>query len=392
MTLLRAYPTISDLIHDVSGIYVPLPIHSFGFFVALAFVAAAWLLSLELRRKHRLGQIGAIKRTILLGEPPSPRELVVNGIVWFLVGFKIIGGVLNYGACTANPQAYIFSLEGSLLGGLATGALAVWLRYRTKMKARLPQPKSQTVEVPPQQLVGDLVVIAAVFGLIGAKLFHFLEQPSDLRYFLENPGEGLFSGLTIYGGLIIGTVAVVVWATKRRISVWHLGDAFGPALMLAYAVGRIGCQISGDGDWGIPNPHDMPGWMSFLPEWLWASDYSHNILNEGVPIPGCGENHCHRLDPKVYPTPLYETLVCTTLFGVMWAARKRIRIPGLMLALYMILNGLERFFIEKIRVNVQYRWAGIEFTQAELISLLLIAGGLALGYWAFRKARNVKKP
>ena len=98
-----------------------------------------------------------------------------------------------------------------------------------------------------------MVIFAAVFGFLGAKIFHNLENWNE---FWKNPIEALlsFSGLTFYGGLICATIAIFLLCQKTsRLAVRHLCDSIAPALMLAYAIGRIGCQVSGDGDWGILN-------------------------------------------------------------------------------------------------------------------------------------------
>ncbi|NNC86241.1 MAG: diacylglyceryl transferase, partial [Bacteroidia bacterium] len=185
-----------------------------------------------------------------------------------------------------------------------------------------------------------------------------------------------FSGLTFYGGLIVGAISVIWYTNKHKIKPFVIADAAAPGLMLAYAVGRIGCQLAGDGDWGIVNNSAKPGWLSFLPDWMWSFTYPHNVNRAGIPIPGCEGTHCYELADPVWPTPFYETMMCLTLFGVLWYFRKRIKIPGILFSLYLILNGIERFFIEKIRVNSDYIIAGFEITQAEIISTGLILAGV----------------
>jgi hypothetical protein len=87
-----------------------------------------------------------------------------------------------------------------------------------------------------------------------------------------------FSGLSFLGGLICATIAILWFAKKNNIKLLHLTDAALPGLMLAYGVGRMGCQIAGDGDWGIPNDAPKPEWLSFLPNWAWAYNYPNNVL------------------------------------------------------------------------------------------------------------------
>ena len=159
--------------------------------------------------------------------------------------------------------------------------------------------------------------------------------------------------------------------------------------MFSYAFGRVGCQVAGDGDWGIVNTSPKP--FSWLPDWMWAYDYAHNVNREGVPIPGCDwGDYCAHLPMKVFPTPFYEIVVCLLLFWLLWSIRKKVKLTGRMFAIYLILNGIERFFIEKIRVNTRYDIFGFHPTQAELISSLLVVCGVLLYLYAPRLAINKK--
>jgi prolipoprotein diacylglyceryltransferase len=183
-----------------------------------------------------------------------------------------------------------------------------------------------------------------------------------------------FSGLTFYGGLILATVAIIFYVRKFKIRVIHFADAMAPTMLFAYAAGRIGCHMSGDGDWGIPNFNPKP--FSWLPDWAWAYTYPHNVLNEGVPIPGCVGAYCNQLPLTVYPTTLYEIIIMFALFAIMWSFRKKITQPGILSGVYMIFAGGERFMIEKIRVNNRIASLPFQPTQAELISIILILIGL----------------
>jgi prolipoprotein diacylglyceryltransferase len=116
-----------------------------------------------------------------------------------------------------------------------------------------------------------------------------------------------------------------------------------------------------------------------------AYNYPHNVINEGIGIMNCEGQYCNQLPVPVFPTPFYETVMCLILFGILWALRKRIRIPGMLFAIYLVLNGIERFLIEKIRVNTEYSIMGFHPTQAELISSVLILTGIALMYYFKRK-------
>ncbi|MCS7082011.1 MAG: prolipoprotein diacylglyceryl transferase [Bacteroidetes bacterium] len=258
---------------------------------------------------------------------------------------------------------------GILLAAYTTAANFRWMHRSGILPAiairlrRKGQARSEHAVRPPSEVVGNLALIAAATGLVGAKLFHIWEY-WDL--FRARPWEMLFSpgGLTFYGGLITGALGVV-WALRRyRIPIKPAADAIAPGLMLAYGVGRIGCHLAGDGDWGIPA--DLAAKPDWLPTWLWAETYPRAIV--GPP------------EVPVYPTPLYEFFLCTLFFGLLWVLRRHPYRFGWLFSLYLVLNGLERFLIEQIRVNPRFSFFGWQVTQAELIALLLMLGGL-VGLW-----------
>ena len=262
------------------------------------------------------------------------------------------------------------------------------MRYREKKKEQLPKPEWVTENLHPFQHVPNMTLIAAIAGILGEKIFHNLE---NLDEFMRDLIESLisFSGLTMYCGLIVASFSVIFYARKNGITTTHLIDACAPSLMLAYGVGRIGCQLAGDGDWGIENIFVKPSWF-FLPDKVWAYTYPHNVNNVGIPIPDCTGKFCSVLENPVFPTPLWEAIICIVLFFVLWSVRKKITIPGAMFCLYLILNGVERFFIEKIRINTTYNIFGRHITQAEIIAVLLFILG-TIGIFYFKKQSREKK-
>jgi phosphatidylglycerol:prolipoprotein diacylglycerol transferase len=200
-----------------------------------------------------------------------------------------------------------------------------------------------------------------IAGLVGARIFSILDYP---RQFLEHPAAMIFSrtGFSIYGGLCFGVSAGVIYLRKCAIPMLPMLDAVAPSLMLGYAIGRLGCQLSGDGDWGIASNLVLkPAW---LPDWMWGQTYEGNIL--GVSLPAGG----------VYPTPIYEAAMALVLFGVLWLLRSQRCQPGFLFSMYLMLAGFERLLIEKIRINVDYHLFGWAFTQAEAISFTLVLAGL----------------
>lgn len=383
------YPNLYYAFKDLFGVELPFLkiFQTFGFFVAVAFLAAAYVLTIELRRREKLGWLHGIPEVIEVGKPASSAELIWNGVLGFLLGFKLIGAILAREAVAKDLQGFLFSVQGSWPAGILLAAVLVWLKYNSRKKKTLPTPKKETIMVMPHQRVPDFTVMAAIAGLIGAKIFHNLENWND---FVQDPVGSLisFSGLTFYGGLIVAAIVIIRYATKKQINTFHLIDSAAPALMLAYGVGRMGCHFAGDGDWGIVNTHPNP--FSWLPNWAWAFSYPHNVINEGIPIPGCDGRYCRMLELPVYPTPLYEIIACLLLFVVLWSIRKKIKTPGVIFGIYLVMNGVERFFIEKIRVNTRYDIFGFHPTQAEIISTLMVIGGALFIWYSRRRAYSAK--
>lgn len=363
-------------------------VNSFGFFVALAFIIAAILLSKELQRKSRQGFFQPTEIQLTVGEPASLADILLNFLLGFVLGFKIVAMFVLNSAATEDPQAFIFSTLGSWPAGIGLGLLFGGLKWYEKHKTRLPKPEKRMIRIWPQDRVGEITIIALVFGLLGAKLFDIFENWDG---FLKDPSSYLFSpsGLTMYGGLICAALAIWYYASRNKIGFWYLNDAAAPALMLAYSIGRIGCQVAGDGDWGIAS--DLAQKPSFLPDWMWSYTYPHNVNNDGIAMANCFEpKYCFELPHGVYPTPFYEVIACFFLFLILWSIRKKLKVPGTVFAVYLMFNGLERFFVEKIRVNNRMNLFGLHPTQAELISTLLFFTGLVL--WITLRAKAAKTP
>jgi phosphatidylglycerol---prolipoprotein diacylglyceryl transferase len=425
------YPNLYYAFKDFFGVEWPALrfINSFGFFVAFAFLAAAYVLTQELRRRERLGLMQFTETKITVGRGATTSELFFNFLLGFILGYKIFGLFLSGGSAADDPREFIFSGQGNLPAGLLLGGIWVFVKWWEKNKQKLAKPEERTIRIWPHDRVGDVVILAAIFGFLGAKIFHNLENWNE---FWESPLEALlsFSGLTFYGGLICATVAIVWYAKKHRIAVKHLADSIAPALMLAYAVGRIGCQVAGDGDWGILNSayistpeakvvrtdtatfnkalaqnssiymeqsaytsidqvqhKNVPG-PRWIPKWMVAYNYPRNVINEGVTIKNCEGQYCRQLPIPVFPTAFYETVICALLTALLFFLRSRITVAGSIFAIYLILNGLERFFIEKIRVNTQYEIFGFHPTQAELISAFLVLTGVVLLVIVYRKKKT----
>jgi prolipoprotein diacylglyceryltransferase len=381
------YPTLSDALNEWFGISVPLPIQTFGLMMALSFFLAAYVLTLELKRKERQGLISPFTYQLTTGKPATFSEIFISAVVGFIIGFKLLEAILHYSDLVNDPQTFLLSSRGNILGGLLLGAYSGWSKYHEKEKLKSATPKVVTHTGHPHQFVMNITMAAAIGGLLGAKIFHNLENIDD---FLKDPVDALisFSGLTFFGGLICGAAAVLWYSSKTlKIPPLVMCDATAPALMLSYGTGRLGCHLSGDGDWGIANTLPKPSWFPF-PEWMWRYNYPHNVIGEGVPIEGCTGKHCFELIPPVFPTPLYEAIACILLFLLLWRLRKRFATPGMLFSVYILFTGIERLAIEQIRVNTKYHFGSYAITQAELISAALIVVSITAIAYLYRKSSH----
>ena len=400
------YPNLYFAFLDLFGWDLPALklINSFGMLVALAFLSAHGLLRLELKRLTGLGCFSSSTTKTMVGMAPNPLDIGLQALLGFVLGWKVLYLILNAGELfqgSGLPQAHLFSTEGNLwFGVIGAVILAAW-RYWEVQKERLPQPKELTTKVEPYELVGGITASAAIGGILGAKLFHLLEYPEEFKAFIQAPSLNAFlGGLTIYGGLLVGGLAVYLYARRNKLHFLRLADATAPGLLLAYGIGRLGCQISGDGDWGIPNPNPKPGWLSWAPDWVWAYAYPNNVnavygprsagytgklIDPTVHPWPAFEGYGTYLDPSVFPTPIYETTAAVLGFAMLWAFRKRWKTPGKMFAAYLMFNGFERFWVEKIRVNATFDFLGMTMTQAELISVCTFLAGVALWVWTSRR-------
>jgi phosphatidylglycerol:prolipoprotein diacylglycerol transferase len=193
----------------------------------------------------------------------------------------------------------------------------------------------------------EIVFAALVGGVVGARGYYVIENFQQVKHDLLG---SIFSGsgLVWYGGAIGGAIGVIGWMCWRHVLELRMLDMCATALALGYAIGRIGCQVSGDGDYGI---------RSSLP---WAMGYPHGT----VPTP---------TGVRVQPTPIYETVAMCLLAYALWRLRDRLR-PGVVFALYLLFSGLERFLVEFIRRNKEVI-VGLTAPQLESIGLCVV--GLA---------------
>jgi phosphatidylglycerol:prolipoprotein diacylglycerol transferase len=199
----------------------------------------------------------------------------------------------------------------------------------------------------------EIILAGLIGGIAGARVYFIVENYDSVKNdLLGNLFSG--SGLVWYGGAIGGALGVGIWAWRRGMFDAVLLDLCAAPLALGYAMGRIGCQLSGDGDYG--KPWDGP----------WAMAYPHGTVPSKV---------------TVQPTPIYETLAMGFVAYLLWRLRDRYR-PGVLFAIYLVLAGLERFAVEFIRRNPD---VAIGLTQAQLLSVGMFLVG---GAWLVIAARR----
>jgi phosphatidylglycerol:prolipoprotein diacylglycerol transferase len=196
----------------------------------------------------------------------------------------------------------------------------------------------------PPDWAYELAFAALIGGLVGARVYYMAENWDSVK---DDFFGNLFSGegLVWYGGAFGGAAGAFLWAAYRRFLGLTLLDVTAPALALGYAVGRIGCQLSGDGDYGIES--DLP----------WAMSYPDGTVST---------------TEEVHPTPVYESLAMGLVAWLLWSWRDRLR-PGLLFALYLVLSGAERFLVEFVRRNDEVVGA-LTAPQIQSIVLMLVGG------------------
>lgn len=386
------YPNLSYILHDLIGTARDngfAIVQTFGLFLALGTATAALFLRWDMRRRAALGQFSTAvtEARVVVGNGATFGDYLGSALFGFLSGWKLVP--LVFGQVDIAPKDFLLSGQGNAGFGVLFAALAAGYTYWAgqRERARYAKPKEIAVRVEPWERTVDIAMIAALSGLFGAKIFGILEVPPDsFRAFFRQFFSG--QGLAIFGGLIAGFFGVWAYMKKYKLPFWPMADAIAPGMLIGVGVGRIGCQLSGDGDWGVDNLAPTPeGW--FLPDWMWSFRYPHNVINQGVPIPGCDVEHCMQLANPVWPTPFYEICMLVGLGLVLWVLRKRAEAwPGLLMGGYLVFNGVERFFIEKIRVNATYDILGFQPTQAEIISVVSVLLGLGLCAWTLRKGRR----
>ena len=217
------------------------------------------------------------------------------------------------------------------------------------------------------EIASTITILAVIFGIAGAKILFLIEE---WQFFIRNPIGEAFSpgGLTWYGGFVLGMTAVTIYVRRKRIPFLKVWDGLAMGLILAYGVSRIGCHLSGDGDYGFPTS---------LP---WGTDYSHGTLPPSrafAIFPEIASRYPGGIVPDTtpcHPTPVYEFLLGVAGFIVLWNLRKRPWPDGKMFMVYLMMSTVFRFSVEFLRLNPRLLWG---LSEAQLIAVPLFVAGLA---------------
>ncbi len=220
-----------------------------------------------------------------------------------------------------------------------------------------------------------IIGIAGLAGIVGARLYHVLESPAE---FFANPWPQIISrfGFAWFGGFLGGFAALLILSRRERIPTLTFLDACSPAAAVGYAIGRIGCLLSGDGDYGIPT--DLRWGMSFP---IGVVPTTETCVQQGWPA-----------DCRVHPTPLYEFFAWMLIAYVLWRIGAYVlrekKSAGLVFCGYLVFTGVARFLVEIIRLNPR-SFFGMSNAQAASVASVLL--GVVL-FFVFVRKRTEAAP
>ncbi len=220
------------------------------------------------------------------------------------------------------------------------------------------------------EYASTIIFWAALGGIAGSRIYHVID---NWRIYADDPASIVWSsaGFVWYGGLIGGLTAVYLVSRYYKVPFGVTADMSGPALAIGQAIGRLGCQLSGDGDWGLPStlpwamayPNAIVGWNS---DTVLKVDESGRLVSAFFP------------GVRVHPAPIYETLLYLGVFWILWRMRTKLKRPGRVLCLYFLLAGAARFIVEFVRVNPRVFYG---LSEAQLFAIaMMVIGGVAFFY------------
>jgi len=259
---------------------------------------------------------------------------------------------------------------------IGTFGLLMWVAFVAAFFALQAEIKRRNLKID----ASVIILWMAFAGIVGAKIWHVIDTPEDRptlqllfsRQFLE----WVRQGFAWFGGFVAGIITLLFLARKYRISMLTMLDICSPAVAIGYGVGRIGCLISGDGDYGKPT-----SW-----QWPWGMAFPNGL----VPTTQVCQQYGWPADCRVYPTPIYEFIAGVLIFWYLWRRGKRALQhplgPGVITGEFLILSGLERFLVEFLRINPRVIFG---MSNAQFVALLTVIAGVILLIIARRRFRKI---
>ncbi len=225
----------------------------------------------------------------------------------------------------------------------------------------------------------SVVLWGAIAGIAGSRVYDVLD---NFAAYMHDPWSIIFSGsgFVWYGGLCGGVLSTYLVARYYGIGFLTTADMCAPALALGQAFGRIGCQVSGDGDWGLPS--NLP-WAMAYPKAIvgWNPGTVLKLDTQGNLVSG------FYAGVRVHPAPVYEALLYLLVFGFLWSIRRNNRNDGRLFYLYLMLVGAARFLVEFVRINPRVLFG---LSEAQLIAIgMMVIGAAAYLYTSGKPAPAV---
>jgi phosphatidylglycerol---prolipoprotein diacylglyceryl transferase len=352
------YPNLSYLLHDI--LYTPVDnwtsiFQMSGLSLVFTFIICALLLKQEITYRENIGLINPIVQSNIIKHV----ENISMFILCSISGYKIFYVFFNVSTFIHDPRGVILSINGSFIGFIISALFSFIVLKKSD--------KTNSI-ILFSEIIWSLSAIIVTFTLFGIKLFGILEVDFSGKSFQEIFNS---SGTNFYGGLTGGVFAGYLICRFYKVDLGDLLNSFAPIVMIGYSIGRLGCHVSGDGCWGKINNIPKPSWF-IIPNWLWSYNYPQNVINEGKAIPNLFCKHSMMLETNVFPTSLYESIFGFIMFFILKSFREKLLRPYQLFICFLFLMGIQRFFIEFIRVNNKYTFVGLYLSQAQFFSLFLI--------------------
>lgn len=246
---------------------------------------------------------------------------------------------------------------------MALGFIAADLVCTSEFKRRQLNPEQASM----------LVLWTAIAGIVGARLWDVFDNWSS---YMAHPSSIVFSGAGFvwYGGLAGGILASFIVVRYYGLKWLMAADIAAPAIAIGHAFGRMGCLLSGDGDWGTPS--NLPWAMRFphaIVGWTGRTVLTVNRFDQLVPAPGCTDTGCSPW-VRVHPAPIYEAILYTAIFLLLMKLGRKAHVDGRIFYLFLVLSGAARFAVEFVRVNPRVAFGLTEYQLTALVMMVVGAG------------------